>query len=860
MTRTWPFRVAPVEDEAIDSWLEAVATRYGTAFGDVAEHVGIPVDYASSWIVDLTVDQTEMLARATATDHAAIRACTLSRFDGLAVAIDRENRRLRNDIPWARIGPTPRSRYCPKCLAQNGGRWDLRWRLSWSFACTEHNCLLLDECPRCHRFQRRFPPPFRRIPSPGRCSISNKDTTPCGADLTEATEVITLSSDHRIIRAQARINRMLTAGTADYGIYAEEPVAVQTALRDFATTAARIMVHSRRHHLHALPKTEFIAAYDEDRIRPAPVKPGRYPRRLSLDAPVTAVEAAVYASEALGIVEAGTPAMAAQQMAWLIPDGELPGTERILYLGLSCSQALAATQIKAYAPNLTPPLQLRYRAASTDLPSPTASPFGVEQIASSLPSTLWPEWSIRFGLSPKTYERWRPALASAALLVGTDLTAEAIAKQLDNGAERTVHYLLRYLQANEHWPSFCAAIARLADYLRTSGAPIDYERRRRLDYRNLLPDSDWVTAAHRAGALPGSPVKAEVARRYLLRRISGRSTPPDLQDARRKPQIQTRTLNFPLDLTSELQRALDEQASVFLAGNGIVDEPLTWHPPLDLLEGLVLPIPEFEHVDVVALRTAASTAAARVPDLARTFGITIDTVRYILDRNPPEPNASGGLKVRRDVLRAARNKVLSKDVLRELYEVQCLGCAEIGEKFDISAKSVRRRADQYGVALRSQDIDIEFDWLYQNYVVARRTQTELCAELGISWPTLRKWMHRYKLPVHQAARPVRVHVSQRDARRILHRTLSRPAGRQHLSNFARVTRFQSVYEAAEGMGIKYSTLHWQIRCLETDCDGRLLERWTRNRPIAATKLGSRVLAAHEALDSNSPGSVRSSND
>ncbi|MGV0736064.1 LysR family transcriptional regulator [Mycobacterium syngnathidarum] len=640
---------------------------------------------------------------------------------------------------------------------------------------------------------------------------------------------------------------MLTAGTAAYGIYAEEPVDVRTALKDLATTAARVVAHSRRHRLHALPKAEFIAAYDEDRVRPAPIKPARYPRRLSLDAPVTAVEAAVYATEAFNIVEAATPNLAAQRMAWLIPDCELPGAERILNLGLSCSRSLAATQIKAYAPNLTPPLQLRYRAASTDLPSPTASPFGVERIASTLPATLWPEWSIRFGLPTNTYERWRPALASAALLVGTDLTAEAAAKQLDNGAERTVHHLLRYLQKGEHWPSWCAAIARLADYLRTSTVPIDYERRRHLDYRNLLPDSDWKTVAHRAGALPGSAVKAEVARRYLFRRMSGRPALSDVGGVCRAPQMQTRTLNFPLDLTSELQSALDEQASAFLACNGIIDEPLTWHPPLDLLEGLALPIPEFEHVDAVALRTAASTASARVPALAKTFGVTIDTVRYLLDRNPPEPNASGGLKVRRDVLRAARNKMLTKEVLRELYDVQHLGCAEIGEKFGISAKSVRRRAVQYGVALRPPGTHVEFEWLYQNYVVARRTQTELCVDLSISWPTLRKWLDRYNLPIHQAASPTRIHVSQREARRILHRTLSRPAGRKHLSNFARVTEFQSVSEAAEHMGINRSTLNWQIRYLANDCGGPLLERSTRNRPIATTELGSQVLAAHEAL-------------
>ena len=86
------------------------------------------------------------------------------------------------------------------------------------------------------------------------------------------------------------------------------------------------------------------------------------------------------------------------------------------------------------------------------------------------------------------------------LLVGTDLSPESAAKQLDNGTERTVHHLLRHLKKSQHWPPFCTAITRLADYLRTNGAPIDYERRRQLDYRNLLPDADWNVAALQAGA------------------------------------------------------------------------------------------------------------------------------------------------------------------------------------------------------------------------------------------------------------------------------------------------------------------------------------------------------------------------
>ena len=41
MVRTLPIRVAPIEGEALDSWLEAIAHRTHTAFGDVLSAVAL---------------------------------------------------------------------------------------------------------------------------------------------------------------------------------------------------------------------------------------------------------------------------------------------------------------------------------------------------------------------------------------------------------------------------------------------------------------------------------------------------------------------------------------------------------------------------------------------------------------------------------------------------------------------------------------------------------------------------------------------------------------------------------------------------------------------------------------------------
>ncbi|KAA0930575.1 TniQ family protein [Streptomyces apricus] len=41
------------------------------------------------------------------------------------------------------------SRACPACLEESGGRWPLRWRLIWSFACARHRVFLLSTCQGC---------------------------------------------------------------------------------------------------------------------------------------------------------------------------------------------------------------------------------------------------------------------------------------------------------------------------------------------------------------------------------------------------------------------------------------------------------------------------------------------------------------------------------------------------------------------------------------------------------------------------------------------------------------------------------------------------------------------------------------
>ncbi|MFD3805974.1 TniQ family protein [Streptomyces sp. NPDC058619] len=82
---------------------------------------------------------------------------------------------------WRFYGTT--SRYCPACLAQSRGRWQLRWRLGWTFACPRHLLLLLERCPVCGKH-----PPVasggnhRMLPRPEACrALTGRTGHGCGA-------------------------------------------------------------------------------------------------------------------------------------------------------------------------------------------------------------------------------------------------------------------------------------------------------------------------------------------------------------------------------------------------------------------------------------------------------------------------------------------------------------------------------------------------------------------------------------------------------------------------------------------------------------------------------------------------------
>jgi len=256
MARSLPLRVAPCPGEGLDSYLEAVAALHHSAWGDVLDAVGLGAGVCGgravySWLIALPVDRAQDLQSSCGVDIAALQSMTLA---GLFGGVGDTPGSAAPRVPRC-LWP-PRSRFCPACLADTGGRWQLWWRLRWAFACPIHRCLLADTCPRCDRWQRIGAHPDGLVPTRAQCSRTaqdalGRDLRRCGADLS-AAPAHPCRRDSAVLAVQSSILGTYRSGWAAFGIYAPAPVSAAQFTADLSALGARVLRYAHPEELAAL--------------------------------------------------------------------------------------------------------------------------------------------------------------------------------------------------------------------------------------------------------------------------------------------------------------------------------------------------------------------------------------------------------------------------------------------------------------------------------------------------------------------------------------------------------------------------------------------------------------------------------
>ncbi|MCH0557005.1 TniQ family protein [Streptomyces sp. MUM 16J] len=876
LARTLPIRLPPLPGEALDSWLEATARRMDSTLGDVLLYFGFPVrqragnqfqGIPADWTIFLDERLTAAVAHATGMVPEVVTAMTLAHYDGRALQLSAGGRAVTRHVLWGRGRG---SRFCPDCLHSSGGRWQLSWRLGFSFACTRHRRLLADCCPHCGRVPRQRPRSGRSVPRPELCG--NPPIRPggpvsagCGADLTRAS-TLRLPPGHPVLAAQDRVMEIIDGPMAAFGSYRTLPQSAPAVLADIRALGIRVLSDLPA----AVLREQLPADIAEAHLATDPASPHteQAADRPGFMAPPRAADAAVAVTMALSVLEQPGIHPAGEALHGLLEAVREELTQisatSIDDWGRGISPVLQSMHLAALASFFRPSERLRYRITTETPRRPAKSTRDIEQRARKIPTMFWPSWTVRLtppeGIHARTLT---PALAALLLIPDSRTSldqAAVLVGDVTDGIE--ISRLLQELDDLPQWPDIVTALDRLTDRLDADDVPIDYGRRRLLDYTSLLTHDRWLEICRRTGTPPGTGRRQRIARSQLFLRLSGlpaESVPDDLGGLD-SAEFRATSLRFTALQTPELAHALQQEALGFLASHHIHDEPVTWQPPTALLAGLSLPGPDPAHIDLPHLHQIVRERHHPVQHAAQVLGATVEAIRHVLDEHPaPAPQPTKNTARATGRIRHQARQVIPAERFTQLYLDEHQSLQQIATLTGFSRRVLTDLAKEYGIPLREGPQDykrrcaIERDWLIEQYVHRRRTLPDLARETGMSTANMARWAHTHNIPLRPrggASHHIALRTSEQasDAPAILRDALTSPNAWQRLERFVAALPYPTVTEAARALGIHQSTLVTQINRLEKDLGRPLIERAERGRRMRPTRFGRRVATAVRRSD------------
>lgn len=657
--RRLPFVLHPLPDEPFGSWFETMAATLGTTCGDLARALGLRIASqgplgSTSWSVQLDDHQLDNLERTTGLYRDVLRATTREGFAANGLQYDR-----RGAISIFSPISGASGRYCPDCLRDSNGRWRLTWQFPFGFACVRHRRLLVDVCPKCRRAPHRTALPHRLVPTPGACRTptghhENGRVKRCGADLRDVhAEQADVDSD--VLAAQRLVLRALSKPRIADGIWSSAPQPTTRVLGDL----------------------RLLAGYARRSVQEPEGRHSQGPRNA-----VTAADlAAAYAAACRALHE---PMLLEELLRSKV-------TANTPYDGLSPQLQALIAGARGTKRRATFVLQTAF---DSDNPAGRAA---------KIPALLWPDWTDR--LAPRRNDRTSAAaaLSAAVVVTGNRLTYAAGLRLLDHEApSRPVTSLMRLLGTSGTEPDTLSTIMRLARYLDGFDTPIDYSRRRSLDYSDLLALDEWEQIAIAQNIHTGLPRRGVLARAYVHRLLSGdRARCLRTLDVAAEPVTDAELDGFGRRAPARVLAALTDAGTEHLRRIGI-DEPPTWQPALSAL-GL--------HAFVV--NPASGEREEWSP-------------RRPARGHPGGPEAMA--------IRAAHDDGLS--------------IRAAADKLGLSRQTVSRTLEATGVTSRPgrrPRFHIDAVWLREQYETERRSAADIANDVGCSQTTILKHVHVHGL-------------------------------------------------------------------------------------------------------------------
>ena len=445
------------------------------------------------------------------------------------------------------------------------------------------------------------------MPQPTQCEmrirLEGKRRRRCTGNLLSAS-TNAMAADHPIAATQNRLTAILSTTSTTFGIYELMQTTSLQVLTDLRVLAARIMAATDSENIADLLDTRGNASIAAQ-FAESNVAGRRWTKALGFGMTAPALITGIGITLALSILSRPTIDEAAAYLRPILIHGRAhgravtPSTQRAGKL----SPVVHAVILKAFAESFGPVEQLKYRTA-TKLPRYPSklTPAAVRAI----PASMWPDWTCRFISATQPLELIAPVLSMMLLITGTQTTPPNAARCLGSAtAVNQYSPAINMFRRHRLWPNIAEAITRLADYLAEHPGPIDYQRRRELDYRDLLPTRRWHEICEHAGLLERhrAPL-GSLARCCLFQRVSMQpaTLAPSFAEVPRVARFRTRMVSrlFTVPVINEL----DDTAAQFLQRHNVIGEPLTWSPPLSLISDLELPGQDPTKVSITDLHRA----------------------------------------------------------------------------------------------------------------------------------------------------------------------------------------------------------------------------------------------------------------
>lgn len=693
--RTLPIRVAPVRGEALDSWLEALAARSQATWGDLLEAVGLTRPGTTRPLLLSAQSTSKSIDIAALATASGVPRQVLTTMTADALCAGSSEAEIQKHL-------LPGSRFCPTCLAHNGGRWLLWWRLRWAFACPTHRCLLVDECSRCGRAPRTRALPLEFEPTPGRCAHPAPDgigrrPPRCGAELAAAASV-RLPKHHRALEAQNVILAVIDNGSVTTGVYQDSPASAAQYLRDLGAVGMRALRYGSATDLRGATSA---GGATRDPLREAAESSAAHRLHTAIPSPPTAAQTAVGACVAVPVLSAPSVQVAGERLRWLVTSSRTRGlavSATNIGWGRDTSEVLTSVQLTALTPYLSHVAQLHYRCLSS---RPRRPPDSVPPVHRSLPALFWYRWVLPVSDVDVGFEQIRLGLSVAVGIAAGHLRlAEACSCLGMAATPRATSRVLQALGARPDWAQTAVMLADTADLLTERPGPIDYERRRHLPMSNLLPESLWHRICRDLGIKPGYAVRLRLVRCWLYERITG--SPGRLCEyAIDTSEFRAKLADLPRTQHPELVSALDDAARRFLDDNGLAHEPLRWSPPEDAVPDWTNRRPLASAIDVGRLHELVLPRDLPLSAVAARLDTSIELVREVLNDEPaPRPTLTPTQRRATGAVIADARKQLSRAHLADLYLRQQLTLKAIAEIAHLSKQTVGRLADEYDIPLR----------------------------------------------------------------------------------------------------------------------------------------------------------------